>query len=305
METSTILVVGASGFLGTEICRQLRAKNMPVKAMVRPITDPAKTEHLTKLGVQVFQGDILKKETLYTAMKGVKTVISTVSSMPFSYKPGENDIQLVDEDGMINLIDAAKSTEVKHFIYTSFSKNINLDFPLRNAKRKVEKYLQRSGLTYTILRPGYFMEVWFSAATGFDALMGIVNICGTGTNPVAYISIKDVAKFAVESISNPFSNNVTLELGGPQNISPLEAVQIFEDALHHKIEVQHIPMEMLQIQFNSSKDAMQKSFSGLMLCIAFGDQIDMMEVLGNLPIKLTSVKDYVNAVLQKQPSRVE
>jgi uncharacterized protein YbjT (DUF2867 family) len=305
METSTILVVGASGFLGNEICRQLRAKNMPVKAMVRATTDPAKIEQLTKLGVQVFQGDILNRETLYKAMQGVKTVISTVSSMPFSYKPGENDIQRVDEDGMINLIDACKSTEVNHFIYTSFSKNINLDFPLRNAKRKIEKYLQRSGLTYTILRPSYFMEVWFSAATGFDALKGIVNICGTGTNPVAYISIKDVAKFAVESISNPSSNNTTLELGGPQNISPLDAVKIFEDALHHKIEVQHIPMEMLQTQFNSSTDAMQKSFSGLMLCVAFGDQIDMMEVLGNFPIKLTSVKDYINTVLQKQPSRVE
>ena len=149
------------------------------------------------------------------------------------------------------------------------------------------------------------MEVWLSAATGFDAQMGKVNICGAGTNPVSYISIKDVAKFAVESISNPSSKNTSLELGGPQNISPLEAVQIFENALHHKIEVEHIPMEMLQAQFNSSKDAMQKSFTGLMLCVAFGDQIDMMEVLGNFPIKLTSVKDYVNAVLQKQPSRVE
>jgi uncharacterized protein YbjT (DUF2867 family) len=305
METSTVLVVGASGFLGTEICRLLRAKNMLVKALVRPVTDPTKTELLTELGVQVFQGDILKKETLYPAMQGVKTVISTVSSMPFSYKPGENDIQLVDEDGMINLIDACKSTGVNHFIYTSFSKNINLDFPLWNAKRKVEKYVQRSGLTYTILRPGYFMEVWLSPATGFDPLNGKVNICGTGTNPVAYISIKDVAKFAVESISNPSSINTTIELGGPQNISPLDAVKVFENALHQTIEVQHIPMEMLQAQFNSSTDAMQKSFSGLMLCIAFGDPINMMEVLGNIPIKLTSVKDFVNTVLQKQPSGVE
>ena len=305
MENSTVLVVGASGFLGKEICQQLRAKNIPVKAIVRATTDPAKTEQLTKLGVKVFQGDVLNKETLYTAMQGVKTVISTVSSMPFSYKPGENDIQRVDEDGMINLIDASKSTEVNHFIYTSFSKNINLDFPLRNAKRKVEKYLQRSGLTYTILRPTYFMEVWLSAATGFDSLNGKVNICGTGTNPVAFISIKDVAMFAVDCISNPSSNNTTLELGGPQNISPLDAVKIFEDTLHHNIDVQHITMEMLQAQFNSSTDAMQKSFSGLMLCLAFGDQIDMMEVLRNFPIKLTSVKDYVITLVQKQPSRVE
>ncbi len=305
METSTVLVAGASGFLGQEICRQLRLKGRSVKAMVRTTTDPVKIEQLTKLGVQVFQGDILNKETFKPALKGVKTVITTVSSMPFSYKPGENDIQLVDENGMINLIDASRSAGVNHFIYTSFSINIDLDFPLRNAKRKVEKYLQKSGLTYTILRPGFFMEIWFSAATGFDALNGKVNICGTGTNPVAYISFKDVARFAVESVSNPFSKNVALELGGPQNLSQLDAVRIFEEALHKKIDVQHIPVDSLQQQFNSSADAMQKSFSGLMLCIAAGDRIDMKEVLDKFSIKLISVKDYVNPFAEAHLSAVK
>ena len=35
METSTVMVAGATGFLGKEICQQLRAKNLSVKAMVR------------------------------------------------------------------------------------------------------------------------------------------------------------------------------------------------------------------------------------------------------------------------------
>ena len=296
METSTVLVVGASGFLGNEICRQLRSKNLPVKAMVRTSTDPVKIEQLIKLGIEVVKGDFRNKETFYPALNGVKTVITTVSSIPFSYKPGENDIQLVDENGMINLIDASKSAGVNHFIFTSFSKNIDLDFPLRNAKRKVERYLIKSGLTYTILRPSFFMELWFSAAVGFDALNGKVNICGTGTNPVAYISFKDVAKFAVESISNPSSKNVALELGGPQNISPLDAVKIFEEVLHKKIDVQYISLDMLQTQFNSGADAMQKSFSGLMLCLASGDEIDMKEVLSKFPIKQISVKDYVKSI---------
>jgi uncharacterized protein YbjT (DUF2867 family) len=305
METSTILVVGASGFLGNEICRQLRSKDLPVKAMVRTTTDPVKTEPLTQLGAQVVLGDFRKKETFYPALKGVKTVITTVSSMPFSYKPGENDIQLVDEDGMINLIDASKSAGVNHFIYTSFSINIDLDFPLRNAKRKVERYLQNSGLTYTILRPSFFMEIWFSAAVGFDPLNGKVNICGTGTNPVAYISFKDVAKFAVESAYNPSLRNEVLELGGPQNLSQWDAVRIFEEVLYKKIEVQHIPVDAIQAQYNGSADAMQKSFSGLMLCVASGDQIDMHEILSKIPIELISVKDYANTVAEKQLSRVE
>ena len=225
------------------------------------------------------------------------TVIISVSSIPFSYKPGENDVHSVDENGIINLIDASKAAGVKHFIYTSFSKNIDLDFPLRNAKRSVEQYLQKSGMIYTILRPGFFMELWLSSGTGFDAINGKVNICGTGTNPVAYISYKDVAKFAVESVSNPNSRNVILELGGPQNIVPLHVVTIFEEVLHRKIEVHHIPVDALQVQFNSADDPMQKSFSGLMICIANGDSINMNEILKTFPEKLISVREYIQSLV--------
>jgi uncharacterized protein YbjT (DUF2867 family) len=296
MKTSTVLVAGATGLMGSEICRLLGDKNLIVKAMVRTTADPVKIEQLTKLGVQVVQGDLRKKESLSQVFQGVTTVVTSVSSMPFSYQPGENDIQKVDEDGMINLIDAAKSAGVKHFIYTSFSKNLDLDFPLRNAKRKVEKHLQESGITYTILRPGCFMEVWLTAAVGFDALNGKVNVCGTGTNQVAYISYKDVAKFAVESISNPAAKNATLELGGPENLSQLDAVKIFEDVLQKKIEVGHIPVDALRSQLDGAEDPMQKSFSGLMICVANGDRIEMKEVLGKFPVKLTSVKEFVNTL---------
>jgi len=300
METSSLLVAGATGLLGNEICRILKGKKLSVKALVRTTTDPVKSDVLTKLGVQLVLGDLRNKETLSRALQGVKTVITSVSSMPFSYIPGENDIQSVDEDGMINLIDASRTAGVNHFIYTSFSKNLDLDFPLRNAKRKVERHLRQSGLTYTILRPGCFMEVWLTAAVGFDALNGKATICGTGTNPVAYISYKDVARFAVESISSPFSKNVALELGGPQNLSQLDAVKIFEDVLQMKIEVQHIPAETLQSQLAGSDDAMQKSFAGLMLCVAFGDQIDMRGMQTKFPFKLTSVKDFANAMAKNK-----
>jgi uncharacterized protein YbjT (DUF2867 family) len=293
METSTILVAGATGFLGNEICRQLRAKNLPVKAMVRTTSDPVKIEQLTKLGVQVVQGNLQNKETIYKVLKGVETLITTVSCMPFSYKPGENDIKSVDENGMVNLIDASKSVGVNHFIYTSIASSFDLEFPLSNAKRKVEKYLQKSGIIYTILRPCCFMEVWLSAAVGFDAMNGKVNICGTGTNPLSYISFRDVAKFAVESISNPSLKNVAIELGGPQNISQLDAVKIFEEILQKKIDVQHIPVDALQAQLSSSIDPVQKSISGLMLCVAKGGRIDMKDVLSKFSVELISVKDFV------------
>ena len=99
------------------------------------------------------------------------------------------------------------------------------DFPLRNAKRAVESHLKDSGLVYTILRPSYFTEFWFSPAVGFDVADAKAQIYGSGENPISWISFKDVAQFAVESLDNPAAQNVTLELGGPEALSPLQVVQ--------------------------------------------------------------------------------
>ena len=290
-----ILVIGSTGMVGSEVCRLLISKKLPVRAMVRTTSDPSKLNNLKSLGVQLLEGDICDKSAFPKILEKVSTVITTASSMPFCYIPGENDIRKVDEEGMINLIDAAKEAGVKHFIYTSFTKNIDVDFPLNNAKRKVEKYLKNSGMNYTIIQPGYFMEVWLSAVVGFDPVNGKVNLCGDGSSPMSYISIKDVTKFMVECISNPAAVNVELELGGPENLSQLDAVKIFEEVLNKKIEVQHIPVEGLQSQLDSATDPMQKSFAGLMLCVAKGDRIDMKDVLRKFPVTLSSVKEFAHS----------
>ena len=289
-----ILVIGSTGMVGSEVCRLLISKNLPVRGMVRNAGDNSKRDHLKDLGMELMDGDIRAKSTFPQMLKGITTVITTVSSMPFSYVPGENDILHVDEEGMINLIDEAKRAGVNHFIYTSFSKNFDLDFPLSNAKRKVEKYLQNSGMNYTILRPSCFMEVWLSPAVGFDPINGKISICGDGTKSIAYISLKDVAEFAVESVSNPAALNAEFELGGPENLSQLEVVKIFEDVFQKKMEVQHMPLESLQAQLNAVDDPMQKSFTGLMICVANGDYIDMKEVLRKFPARLTSVNDFAH-----------
>ncbi|MFC2083583.1 SDR family oxidoreductase [Bacteroidota bacterium] len=291
-----ILVVGATGMLGTEICRQLTSEGKPVRAMVRETSDQTKTEKLKEISVELVQGDLRDSSTFEPALKEVDTVITTISSMPFSYVPGENDVQTVDLDGMTNFIDSAKKAGIQHFIYTSFSKQIDLNFPLRNAKRSVEEHLQKSGMDYTILRPSCFMEVWLTKAVGFDTENGKVQLFGEGTNPVSYISYLDVGKFAIESLNNPSAKNVTLELGGPEKISQLDAVKIFEEVSGQKIDVQNVPEIGLQLQLDEATDPMQKSFSGLMLCIANGDPIDMKEVLQAFPIKLTSVKEFAQSV---------
>lgn len=291
------LVVGATGTVGSEICRQLAAKGTPVRGLVRATSDQAKIDALKEYGIEPLQGDLRDRASLDAACQGVKTVISTVSSMPFSYQPGENDIQTVDLEGVIGLIDAAQAAGVERFVYTSFSGQIDLDFPLSNAKRAVEQHLENSGLTYTILRPSYFMEVWLSPAVGFDAANAKVQIYGTGENQISWIAVRDVAQFAVASLDNPAARNTTLELGGPEALSQLEMVQIFEKVGGRSFEAQHVPEDALEEQQKGAADPMQQSFVGLMRCYAHGDPIPMKEMLKAFPVQLTSVEGYAKAVL--------
>ena len=293
-----ILIIGSTGMVGQEICKLLSKKGKDVLAMVRESSKKEKVDSLNQLGVKTFIGDIKNPATYIEHLRGVSTIITTLSSMPFSYIPGENDINSVDKVGMINLIDNAKNAGVDHFIYTSFSENINIEFPLNEAKRNVEGHLKNSGMKYTILRPSYFTEVWLSPAVGFDVLGNKVQIFGDGSKPISYISLYDVAQFAVESIDNPYAINKTLELGGPEKISQLDALHIFEDIAGKKVDVESIPVEALKAQREVADDPMQKSFSGLMENAAMGDEIDMTENLNHFSLKLRPVKYFAQEIFE-------
>lgn len=287
-----ILVVGSTGMLGSEICRLLGEKGLPFRAMVRETSDPAKVERLKGYGAEIVKGDLRDEASLKAACQGVETVICTVSSMPFSYQPGVNDIQNVDTEGVGHLVDAAKAAGVKHFIHTTFSGNLDRDFPLRNAKRAAEQHLKESGLVYTILRPSDFMEAWLSPMVGFDAANAKATVYGTGDQKLSWISYKDVAQFALATLENSEARNCTLELGGPEMLSPHEVIKIFEGVTGKPFEVTHVPAEALQAQYDAAADPMMQSFTGLMLCYAAGDPIDMTETQKVYNVRLTPVKEY-------------
>ena len=290
------LVVGSTGLLGGEVCRQLVAKGQEVRALVRQTSDPAKVQALRDLGAEVVVGDARDRGCLDAACRGASAVVTTISSMPFSYQPG-NTISEVDRDGQINLIDAAKAAGVGQFAYTSFTHGIDASFPLKDAKLAVERHLVGSGLTYTILLPSYFMEVWLSPAVGFDAAGAKAAIYGDGRNPISWISFVDVARYAVASLTNPAAKNAKLELGGPEALSPLEVVKIYEEVGGRPFEVQHVPEAALAGQLEAATDGMQKSFAGLMLSYAHGSAIDVRETQRVFQVQPTSVRDFARRAL--------
>ena len=287
--SSTVLVAGATGFLGSEICRQLISKKKNVKGLVRATSDSNKVAHLKELGVETIEGDLKNKDSLENAVHGVSAIISTVSST-LSRQEGDS-IQTVDDEGQNNLIDAAISAGVGQFVYISFC-SMPGEYPLQTAKRKAEKHLAESGLNYTILQPTYFMEVWLSPALGFDYPNAKATIYGEGRNKVSWIAIQDVASFAVASLDNPVAKNRIIELGGPEGLSQLEVVNIFETTKGKKFELQFVAEETLRAQKDSAQDPLSESFAALMLGVVDGSEIDMKNTLDVFPIQLTTVTDY-------------
>ena len=286
--SSTVLVAGATGFLGSEICRQLRAKNKNVKGLVRITSELNKVAQLKELGVETVEGDLKDKVSLENALHGVSAIISTVSST-LSRQEGDS-IQTVDDEGQINLIDAAVKAGVNQLIYISFCELG--ECPLQNAKRKVEKHLVESGLKYTILQPTCFMEVWLSPALGFDYPNAKATIYGEGNSKISWISIKDVGAFAVAALDNPSAANNIIELGGPEALSQLEVVNVFETSKGTKFALQFVPKEALNAQKDAAQDPLSESFATLMLGLVNGSEIDMKNTLDDFPIQLTSVIEY-------------
>jgi uncharacterized protein YbjT (DUF2867 family) len=284
------LVVGATGFLGTEICRRLRERDVDVRALVRKTSSREKIDHLKSLGCEIVTGDLQDKASLDRACKGIETVISTASTT-ISRQPHDS-LDKTDLQGHVNLIEAAERDDVKRFVVVSFSGNLQGDSKLHRAKRTVEEKLRESGISYTILRPSCFMEVWFSPALGFDAKNRKAQVFGAGDRPISFISLFDVAEFAVRAASGDAMANQTIELGGPEPITVNDAIKIFEREVGGSFAVTRIPQEALEQQYATATDEYQKTMAALGLGVCGGDTIDMRDTLKRIPVKLTSMRDF-------------
>jgi uncharacterized protein YbjT (DUF2867 family) len=288
-----ILVVGATGVLGGEICRLLAQRGKPVRALVRGTSSPDRVADLARAGADRVRGDLKDRASLEAACRGASAVMSTASST-ISRQAGDT-IESVDRQGQLSLVDAAAAAGVKRFILVSF-RSVDGDFPLQSAKRVVEERLRGSGMTYTILRPTFFAEVWLSPALGFDAANAKAQIYGGGQNKISWISFRDVAQFAVAALDNPQATNAVVDLGGPEALSPLEVVRLAEQATRKRFAVQHVSEEALRAQYGSATDPLQQSFAAMMLYYARGDVIDMNGTLRRFPgLELRSVREYFGA----------
>ena len=284
------LVVGATGFVGKRIAVRLREEGRKVRALVRGGASRAEAKELREAGTEIADGDLTRPGTLAAACEGVDTVITTATSMPHGRDDG---LRRIDHDGTQALIEAAEHAGVKKFIYTSYSGNIRYDSPLDTAKRACEERLLASQMRSVILRPSYFMEVWLSPALGFDPTQGRARIYGTGEAKSHYISAFDVAEFAVATAKADERMDIVLEMGGPEPLSQLDAVRLFEQATGKKFALEHVPEAALEQQYRAAADPLQKTFAALTLGYAKGDLISQAQTnAARYHLRLRSLRDF-------------
>jgi uncharacterized protein YbjT (DUF2867 family) len=288
-----ILVAGATGLVGGEVCRRLAGRGRECRALVRETSDAGKKEALQKSGAELVTGDLKDRDSLMVACRGATAIISTASST-ISQQPSDS-IEAVDLEGQLNLVAAAKANGVERFVFVSYRYDRDNLYPLSNAKQAVERAIE--DLDYTILRASYFMEIWLSPLVGFDYANAKARILGTGDKKISWVSFPDVAEFCVASLESPAAQRATIEVGGPEPLSPLEVVRIFEKESRRTFLLEYVTVEALRAQVNASRNSLEKSMAALMLQAAQGDAMDMRPVLAKFPVSLTSVRDYARRML--------
>ena len=138
------------------------------------------------------------------------------------------------------------------------------------------------------------MEIWLSPHLGFDPQNARARIYGSGQSKITYISLHDVAEFAVQALSNPSARNAIVELGGPEALTQLEAVGMFEETTGRKFQLEFISEEQLEAGRTAAINAVERTFADLTLAAARGEVIDMAEVLKRFPVRLKSVHEYAS-----------
>jgi len=152
-EDRAVLVIGATGFVGRRVVRELTAAGLPVRSLVR---DPTRAGDLAGERVEVVRGDMLDAHTVSAAAQQVRAVIvcvHTVSPQP-ARQAGQDFID-VEEAGVGNIVAACRANAVARVLYvTSIGVAADARSSWTRGRARIENLLFTSGLDVTVLRPG-------------------------------------------------------------------------------------------------------------------------------------------------------
>ncbi|MBA2936883.1 NmrA family NAD(P)-binding protein [Paenibacillus sp. CGMCC 1.16610] len=235
-----ILITGANGKTGRAVIKALLSKGERIRAFVRRTEQ---IEDIKSLGeMEVVTGDMLDQNAVNEALVGIRAVYHICSAM----NPDEVQIGQV-------IIQAARLAEVEHFVFHSVIHPVIQEMPHHQKKLMVEELLVNSGIPYTIIQPGIFMQ---NILESWKLLSekGIFRqkYFTTQETRICMIDLDDLAEAAAIILTRPGHTGASYEFSGPENLSLSDMIAAMEQHFGHEIKVETPQDEMFAAQLNSN-----------------------------------------------------
>jgi len=215
-----ILVIGATGDVGSEAAKIAVSRDNTVKALVRPSSNRGKLGEAQQK-IIFCEGDMLDRASLDKAVAGTEAVIISIRLTPGEMKKNRT-YRDVEQAGVENVVAASRQAGVRKIVFVSAAAvGPECVSDMFQAKYAAEEAIRGSGIDYTIFRPsGMFKDFDFfhipsvlKMGTAQRWPYGPVDV---HMNPLSHI---DLAQCMVQSLDNPRASRLTLEIGGPDCIT--------------------------------------------------------------------------------------
>ena len=243
----SVLVTGGTGFVGPHVVHALRARDLPVRALVR---DRRRAGRLTSWGVELVEGDITDPTSLRAACAGAEAIVHLVAII----KGSRAEFERIMAQGTRDLVAAAKDAGVRRVVLASA---LGLDerskdaVPYYAAKWEMERAVRESGLEHVILRPSFVFGKDGGVLPTFVRLARfapVTPIVGPGTQRLQPIWVEDVAEYYAHALEGPDAVGRTFEVGGPDAPTWNEFWERLKRVLGSRRPSLHVPFGLMRIQ---------------------------------------------------------
>lgn len=274
-----ILVTGATGTQGGAVARELLARDYRVRGLTRNPGKP-KALALAALGVQMVQGSFDDPASLEAAMAGTYGVFAVTE-----WRQNGVDKEVIHGRA---LVDAARETGVRHFVYTSVAgADEQTGVPHFDSKYVVEQYLAQSGLAWSVVRPVSFMDNWEWDRDDF--LAGRFANPGDPGQRNQWIAAADIAFFVGEALDNPQEwNGRALDIAG-DGMTLAEFAALLSRVLDRRVQYQQIPWADYEAAAGEELTIMYRWFA------SDGYSVDIDALRERYP-KLTAAEEFLRAM---------
>ena len=223
---ATVIIFGASGFLGRYIVSILTKDNYCIKVFVRK---PDEARHLTLMGklgqVEIYQGNINDKNSVNKIIYGANNVINLVGILEETSKEKFNSIHI---EGSSNIAKACAQNKVDSLVHISaLGLYDGKHSKYAKSKLEAEQNIKKLFKNTIILRPSVIFgpeDNFTNKFAKMASISPIIPLINNGLTKFQPVYVKDVAKAVYVVINNNCHIGQTYSLGGPEIISFKEII---------------------------------------------------------------------------------